>query len=109
MLGINIELLFQSDVSTSISLDSNEFIIAEDQENNWSSSSSIVVVVVVGCAQLRCLGPATSILCDPNQWYDDNDDGRMKVINITTTNNNSRRENEYLLEKEEVEGEYCCR
>ena len=95
MLGINIELLFQSDVSTSISLDSNEFIIAEDQEDGSSSSS----VVVVGWAQLRCLGPATSIW-DPNQWYDDND-GRMTVVNTTTTNNNnSRRENEYLLEKE---------
>ena len=85
-------MLFQLDVSTSISLDSNEFIIAKDQENNGSSSSS--VVLVVGCAQLQCLGPATSILCDPNQWYDDNDDGRMTVINITTTNN-SRRKNEH--------------
>ena len=95
LLGINIELLFQSDVSTSISLDSNEFIIAEDQEDGSSSSS----VVVAGWAQLRCLGPATSIW-DPNQWYDDND-GRMTVVNTTTTNNNnSRRENEYLLEKE---------
>ena len=108
MLRINIELLFQSDVSTSLSLDSNEFIIAEDQEINGSSSSS---VVVAGWAQLRCLGPTTSILCDPNQWYDDNDDGRITGINITTTNNNSRRKNEHLLEKEEVEeveGEYCC-